>query len=98
MDRSRTMPAAAHDSAASRPIHLPRHRRRPILTFGILVWSSLLAVVLPFSQPEPSIDRLVELVSERPDASFSPSGVLVLKPRGGELLDVARGTLERLAS
>ena len=43
-------------------------------------------------------DRLVELVSELPDASFSPSGVLTLRPRGAELLDVARGTLERLAS
>jgi transcription-repair coupling factor (superfamily II helicase) len=43
-------------------------------------------------------DRLVELVSTRSDASFSPEGVLTLKPRGGELLDVARGTLERLAS
>jgi transcription-repair coupling factor (superfamily II helicase) len=43
-------------------------------------------------------DRLVELVSERSDATFSPSGVLTLKPRAGELLDVARGTLERLAS
>ncbi len=43
-------------------------------------------------------ERLVELVSTRPDASFSPAGVLTLRPRGGELLDVARGTLERLAS
>jgi transcription-repair coupling factor (superfamily II helicase) len=43
-------------------------------------------------------DRLVELVSTRPDASFSPNGVLTLRPRGGEVLDVARGTLERLAS
>ncbi|HEV8632394.1 MAG TPA: transcription-repair coupling factor [Thermoanaerobaculia bacterium] len=43
-------------------------------------------------------DRLVELVSTRPDATFSPNGVLTLRPRGGELLDVARGTLERLAS
>ena len=43
-------------------------------------------------------ERLVELVSTRADASFSPAGVLTLRPRGGELLDVARGTLERLAS
>jgi transcription-repair coupling factor (superfamily II helicase) len=43
-------------------------------------------------------DRLVELVSTRSDATFSPAGVLTLKPLGGELLDLARGTLERLAS
>jgi transcription-repair coupling factor (superfamily II helicase) len=43
-------------------------------------------------------ERLVELVSTRPDASFSPTGVLTLKPRGGELLELARGTLEGLAS
>jgi transcription-repair coupling factor (superfamily II helicase) len=42
-------------------------------------------------------ERLVELVSTRPDATFSPNGVLTLKPQG-DLLDVARGTLERLAS
>ena len=43
-------------------------------------------------------ERLVELVSTRQDATFSPNGVLTLRPRGGELLEVARGTLERLAS
>jgi len=37
-------------------------------------------------------------VSTRPDASFSPNGILTLKPRGEDLIDVARGTLERLAS
>ncbi|HXT20600.1 MAG TPA: TRCF domain-containing protein, partial [Thermoanaerobaculia bacterium] len=43
-------------------------------------------------------ERLVELVSTRPDASFSPNGILTLKPRGEELIEAARGTLERLAS
>jgi len=43
-------------------------------------------------------ERLVELVSTRPDATFSPNGILTLKLRGEELIDAARGTLERLAS
>jgi transcription-repair coupling factor (superfamily II helicase) len=43
-------------------------------------------------------ERLVEFVSTRPDASFSPNGILTLKPRGEELIEAARGTLERLAS
>ena len=43
-------------------------------------------------------ERLVDFVSTRPDASFSPNGVLTLRPRSGELLDEARGTLEKLAS
>jgi hypothetical protein len=43
-------------------------------------------------------DKLVELVSTRSDAAFSPNGILTLKPRGAELLDVTRATLERLAS
>ncbi|HET9766899.1 MAG TPA: transcription-repair coupling factor [Thermoanaerobaculia bacterium] len=43
-------------------------------------------------------ERLVELVSTQPDASFSPNGILTLRPRGEELIEAARGTLERLAS
>jgi transcription-repair coupling factor (superfamily II helicase) len=43
-------------------------------------------------------ERLVELVSTRPDASFSPNGILTLKPRGEELIEAARSTLEQLAS
>ncbi|HVS03625.1 MAG TPA: transcription-repair coupling factor [Thermoanaerobaculia bacterium] len=44
-------------------------------------------------------ERLVELVAEHPAASFSPAGVLSLRPEPGtSLLDLARNTLERLAS
>jgi transcription-repair coupling factor (superfamily II helicase) len=44
-------------------------------------------------------ERLVELISENPQARFSPSGVLSLRPREpGEILGLARSTLERLAS
>ncbi len=43
-------------------------------------------------------ERLVELVSTQPDTTFSPNGILTLRPRGEELIEAARGTLERLAS
>ena len=45
------------------------------------------------------VDRLIALVSTRPGASFSPSGVLVLPAPGGggELLSAARAILEELA-
>jgi hypothetical protein len=44
------------------------------------------------------VDRLIEMVSTRPGASFSPTGVLTLTagtPR--EMLATARETLEALA-
>ncbi len=45
------------------------------------------------------IDRLIELVSTRPGASFSPSGVLTLTAGGGgALLAAAQETLAALAS
>jgi transcription-repair coupling factor (superfamily II helicase) len=44
------------------------------------------------------VDRLIEMVSTRPGASFSPTGVLTLIARGGrEMLGVARETLRELA-
>ncbi|HZF09409.1 MAG TPA: transcription-repair coupling factor, partial [Thermoanaerobaculia bacterium] len=44
------------------------------------------------------IDRLIEMVSTRPGAAFSPSGVLTLAAgRGGQMVAVARETLQALA-
>jgi transcription-repair coupling factor (superfamily II helicase) len=44
------------------------------------------------------VDRLIRFVSERPGASFSPSGVLaVTLPKGGGAVDLARGVLAELA-
>jgi transcription-repair coupling factor (superfamily II helicase) len=44
------------------------------------------------------IDRLIEMVSTRPGAAFSPSGVLTLAAgRGGQMVAVARETLAELA-
>jgi transcription-repair coupling factor (superfamily II helicase) len=44
------------------------------------------------------VGRLIELVSTRPGASFSPSGVLTLAAAGGrEMLAVARSTLTELS-
>src|SRR6202035_5131424 len=44
------------------------------------------------------VESLIELVSTRPGASFSPSGVLTLAASGGgEMLAVARETLQALA-
>ena len=47
-----------------------------------------------------AVDRLIELVSERPGSSFSPTGVLTLEAPGGggELLRLARATLEELVA
>jgi transcription-repair coupling factor (superfamily II helicase) len=47
-----------------------------------------------------SVERLIELVSERPGSTFSPSGVLTLAVPGGpsELLTAARSTLEALGN
>ncbi|HEX7184000.1 MAG TPA: transcription-repair coupling factor [Thermoanaerobaculia bacterium] len=43
------------------------------------------------------VERLIELVSSRPGASFSPSGILTLTAGSGrEMLAVARQTLEEL--
>jgi len=44
------------------------------------------------------VDRLIELVSTRPGASFSPSGVLTLDAGRGALLSTAHETLSALAS
>ncbi|HYO11584.1 MAG TPA: transcription-repair coupling factor, partial [Thermoanaerobaculia bacterium] len=44
------------------------------------------------------VERLIEMVSNRPGASFSPTGVLtVAAGRGSEMLATARETLESLA-
>jgi transcription-repair coupling factor (superfamily II helicase) len=45
-----------------------------------------------------SVERLIELVSERPGSSFSPTGVLTLEAPGGgaQLLQLARSTLGEL--
>jgi transcription-repair coupling factor (superfamily II helicase) len=44
------------------------------------------------------IDRLIEMVSTRPGAAFSPSGVLTLAAgRGGQMVAIARETLSSLA-
>jgi transcription-repair coupling factor (superfamily II helicase) len=44
------------------------------------------------------VDRLIEMVSTRPGASFSPTGVLTVGGAGGgQLLGVARETLEALS-
>jgi transcription-repair coupling factor (superfamily II helicase) len=44
------------------------------------------------------IDRLIEMVSTRPGASFSPSGVLTLAAgRGAQMVTIARETLAELA-
>jgi transcription-repair coupling factor (superfamily II helicase) len=44
------------------------------------------------------IDRLIEMVSTRPGAAFSPSGVLTLAAgRGGQMVAIARETLSALA-
>ncbi len=44
------------------------------------------------------VERLIELVSLRPGSSFSPSGVLTLEAPGGggQILQLARATLEEL--
>jgi transcription-repair coupling factor (superfamily II helicase) len=42
------------------------------------------------------IERLIELVSSQPGASFSPAGALTLPTAGGDLVAVARETLERI--
>jgi transcription-repair coupling factor (superfamily II helicase) len=42
------------------------------------------------------VDRLIELVSTRPGASFSPTGVLTLETSGGQLLAEVRMALEAL--
>jgi hypothetical protein len=45
------------------------------------------------------VDLLIELVSERAGASFSPNGVLRFEPvPSEECLAIARGTLERIAA
>jgi transcription-repair coupling factor (superfamily II helicase) len=45
------------------------------------------------------VDRLIELVSNQPGASFSPTGVLTLTAAGGrQMLDMARQTLEAVAA
>jgi transcription-repair coupling factor (superfamily II helicase) len=45
------------------------------------------------------VDRLIRLVSTRPGASFSPSGVLTVElPRGTPVIDVARALLAELAA
>ncbi len=47
-----------------------------------------------------SVERLIELVSDLPGASFSPTGVLTLAAPGGggrAMLDLARDTLARLS-
>jgi len=44
------------------------------------------------------VERLIELVSDRPGASFSPTGVLTLAAGGEEMLSVARRTLGELAA
>ncbi|HWM93335.1 MAG TPA: transcription-repair coupling factor [Thermoanaerobaculia bacterium] len=44
------------------------------------------------------VDRLIQMVSTRPGASFSPTGVLTLTARGArEMLGVARETLQELS-
>ncbi|HYN21404.1 MAG TPA: TRCF domain-containing protein, partial [Thermoanaerobaculia bacterium] len=44
------------------------------------------------------VERLIEMVSSRPGASFSPTGVLTLAAKGArEMLTVARQTLQELA-
>jgi transcription-repair coupling factor (superfamily II helicase) len=44
------------------------------------------------------IDRLIEMVSTRAGAAFSPSGVLTLAAgRGGQMVAIARETLSALA-
>lgn len=47
-----------------------------------------------------SVERLIELVSERPGSSFSPTGVLTLEAPGGggQILQLARTTLGELLS
>jgi transcription-repair coupling factor (superfamily II helicase) len=45
------------------------------------------------------VDRLIRMVETRPGATFSPTGVLTVKPvPPGESLAVARGVLEELAA
>ncbi|MGD2115893.1 MAG: transcription-repair coupling factor [Acidobacteriota bacterium] len=44
------------------------------------------------------VERLIELVSNRDGASFSPSGVLTLASGGADMLSVARATLGELAA
>jgi len=45
------------------------------------------------------VDRLIELVSNRPGASFSPTGVLTLTASGGrQMLETARQTLAELGT
>jgi transcription-repair coupling factor (superfamily II helicase) len=45
------------------------------------------------------VERLIELVSNRPGASFSPTGVLTLTASGGrQMLETARQTLEALGA
>jgi transcription-repair coupling factor (superfamily II helicase) len=45
------------------------------------------------------VERLIELVSNRPGASFSPTGVLTLVASGGrQMLETARETLEALGA
>jgi len=44
------------------------------------------------------VERLIELVSARPGASFSPTGVLTLSADGAAMLAVARETLGELAA
>ncbi len=44
------------------------------------------------------VDRLIRFVSERPGATFSPSGVLAIDlPRGGDIVGLARSVLAELA-
>ena len=44
------------------------------------------------------VERLIEMVSTMPGASFSPTGVLILPGGGGrQLVATARQTLESLA-
>jgi hypothetical protein len=44
------------------------------------------------------VDRLIEMVSSHPGASFSPTGVLTLTAGDGrQMLTLARQTLESLA-
>jgi transcription-repair coupling factor (superfamily II helicase) len=47
-----------------------------------------------------SVERLIQLVSERPGSSFSPTGVLTLEAPGGggQILELARTTLGELLS
>jgi transcription-repair coupling factor (superfamily II helicase) len=44
------------------------------------------------------VEKLIGMVSERPGASFSPTGVLTLTAEPGDAVGAARRTLEELAA